>query len=149
MIPGYPDKHGDFTMKVGIPSALPYVIQASTNLMDWQPIFTNEVPGWLNFTDYCSTNYPCAFIACPGRRRLNLRNYLRREWSVGAFRMHVDGTAGQPWAIQISADLVNWTSVFTNQSGGRWILLMLAPQIRPAGLPGRAHPSGAARLHGA
>jgi len=119
MIPGYPDKHGDFTMKVGIPSALPYVIQASTNLMDWQPIFTNEVPGWLNFTDYCSTNYPLRFyrMSWPAPAQ---PPQLSAPGMVGggAFRMHVDGTAGQPWAIQISADLVNWTSVFTNQSGG-------------------------------
>jgi hypothetical protein len=32
--------------------------------------------------------------------------------------MHVDGTLGQPWAVQMSTDLVYWASVFTNQQGG-------------------------------
>ena len=95
MTPGSPDKSGAFTMEVGIPSTLPYVIQASTNLMDWQPIFTNNVsPGLLDFTDYDSTNYPARFY--------------RMTWPVpdqppqlsapeitgsGAFQMHVDSVA--------------------------------------------------------
>ena len=41
-----PDKSGAFTMQVGIPSTLPYVILASTNLVNWQAIFTNNTaPG--------------------------------------------------------------------------------------------------------
>ena len=62
MTPGGLDKNGAFTMEVGIPSTLPYVILASTNLMNWQPIFTNSAaPGLLDFTDYDSTNYPARF----------------------------------------------------------------------------------------
>ncbi len=120
MTPGSPDKSGAFTMEVGIPSTLPYVIQASTNLTDWQPIFTNNVsPGLLDFTDYDSTNYPARFY--------------RMTWPIpdqppelsmpeitnsGAFQMHVDSVAGLPWAIQVSTNLVDWASIFTNQSGG-------------------------------
>ena len=119
MTPGRPDKNGAFTMEVGIPSTLAYVILASTNLLDWQPIFTNDVPGLLNFTDYDSTNYRMRFY--------------RMTWSVpdqppqlsaprivgpGTFQMHVDSTPGQPWAVQVSTDLVYWVSVFTNQLGG-------------------------------
>ena len=119
MTPGRPDKNGAYTMEVGIPSTLAYVILASTNLLDWQPIFTNDVPGLLNFTDYDSTNYPMRFY--------------RMTWPVpdqlpqlsapgivgpGTFQMHVDSTPGQPWAVQVSTDLVYWVSVFTNQLGG-------------------------------
>ena len=119
MTPGRPDKNGAFTMEVEIPSTLAYVILASTNLLDWQPIFTNNVPGLLNFTDYDSTNYPTRFY--------------RMTWPVpdqpprlsapgmagpGTFQMHVDSTPGQPWAVQVSTNLVNWVSVFTNQPGG-------------------------------
>jgi uncharacterized protein (TIGR03790 family) len=119
MTPGRPDKNGAYTMEVGIPSTLAYVILASTNLLDWQPIFTNDVPGLLNFTDYDSTNYRMRFY--------------RMTWPVpdqppqlsapgivgpGTFQMHVDSTPGQPWAVQVSTDLVYWVSVFTNQLGG-------------------------------
>ncbi len=114
------DKNGAFTMAVGIPGPLPYVILASTNLMNWQPIFTNNAPpGLLDFTDYDSINYPVRFY--------------RMSWpapdqppqlsapiitGAGAFQMHVDSTPGLPWAVQTSTDLVDWTSVFTNQAGG-------------------------------
>ena len=119
MTPGSPDKNGAYRMEVGIPSTLAYVILASTNLLDWQPIFTNDMPGLLNFTDYDSTNYRMRFY--------------RMTWPVpdqppqlsapgmvgpGTFQMHVDSTPGQPWAVQISTNLVSWASVFTNQSGG-------------------------------
>src|ERR1035437_4589667 len=119
MTPGRPDKNGAFRMEVGIPSTLAYVILASTNLLDWQPIFTNDVPGLLYFTDYHSTNYRMRFY--------------RMTWPVpdqppqlsaprivgpGTFQMHVDSTPGQPWAVQVSTNLVYWVSVFTNQLGG-------------------------------
>lgn len=119
MMPGPPDKHGNFTMKVGIPAAEAYVIQASTNLIDWQPIFTNSTPGWLNFTDNASASYPMRFyrMAWPGSvqpPQLTGPGFL----GGGTFGMHVDGVVGQPWAIQTTADLVHWTTLFTNQSGG-------------------------------
>jgi hypothetical protein len=106
-------------MAVGIPSTLPYVILASTNLMNWQPIFTNGVPGLLNFIDYDSINYPTRFY--------------RMTWPVpnqppqlsapgivgpGAFQIHVAGVPGLPWGVQTSSNLVDWTPVFTNQLGG-------------------------------
>jgi len=119
MIPGGRGKSGGFTMEVGIPSALPYVIQASTDLVSWLPIFTNVVPGLLNFTDFDATNFPARFY--------------RMTWPIpdqpailsapgvagnGAFQMHVDSVPGLPWAIQVSTDLINWASVSTNQAGG-------------------------------
>ncbi len=119
MTPSGLNKNGAFTMEVEIPSTLPYVILASTNLFNWQPILTNDVPGLLNFTDYDSTNY---------RQR-----FYRMTWPVpdqpprlsaptnagpGTFQMHVDSTPGQPWAVQISTNLISWVSVFTNQLGG-------------------------------
>jgi len=120
MTPLQPGKSGAFTMEVGIPSALPYVIQASTNLVNWLSIYTNNVPpGLLNFTDYDSTNYPARFY--------------RITWQVpdqppelsapgiagsGAFQMHVNSMSGLTWAVQVSTNLVDWRSVFTNQLGG-------------------------------
>jgi len=118
MIPGSPDKSGAFTMQVEIPSTLPYVIQASTNLLDWLPIFTNVVPGLLNFTDFDATNYPVRFY--------------RMTWPVpdqppilsapgivnGEFQMNVESVPGLPYAILSSSNLVNWVPVLTNQPGG-------------------------------
>ena len=119
MLPGRPGTSGAFTMAAGIPSALPYVILASTNLMDWLPIYTNSVPGLLNFTDFDSTNYPARFyrMTWPDADQpteLSAPQFV----GSGTFQLHVDSVAGLPWAIQTSPDLVNWMSIFTNQLGG-------------------------------
>jgi uncharacterized protein (TIGR03790 family) len=119
MTPGRPDNNGAFRMEVGIPSTLAYVILASTNLLDWQPIFTNDVPGLLNFTDYDSTNYRMRFyrMTWPMSDQPPQLSAPRMV-GPGTFQMHVDSAPGQPWAVQVSTNLVNWVSVFTNQPGG-------------------------------
>ncbi len=120
MMPMSPGESGAFTMQVGIPSTLPYVILASTNMVNWQAIFTNNTaPGLLDFVDYDSTNYPARFYRMswptPDQPpQLSAPGFA----GPGAFQMHVAGMPGEPWAVQSSTDLVNWTSVFTNQSGG-------------------------------
>ena len=118
MTPGRPDKNGAYTMEVEIPSTLAYVILASTNLMAWQPIFTNDSPGLLNFTDYDSTNYPMRFYRMTWPVPDQPPQLSAPSVGPGTFQMYVDSTPGQPWAVQVSTNLVNWTSVFTNKPGG-------------------------------
>ena len=119
MIPGRPDQSGNFTMQVEIPGTLPYVIQASTNLLDWLPIFTNAVPGLLSFIDYDATNHPARFyrMTWPVSDQppsLSAPNFA----GSGAFQMHVDSVPGLPCAMQVSTNLVDWASISTNQPGG-------------------------------
>ena len=119
MIPVGPDKNGVFQMELEIPSTLPYVITASTNLLDWLPIWTNWVPGLVEFQDPDSTNYAARFY--------------RMTWPVagqppavsvpgitvdGAFQMHVESVPGLPCAILNSSNLVDWVPVLTNELGG-------------------------------
>jgi uncharacterized protein (TIGR03790 family) len=119
MTPGPPNKSGAFTMQVGIPSTQTYYILASTNLLTWQPIYTNTVPGLLNFTDLGSTNYPERFY----RISWTLPNQPPQlsppvTAGAGAVQMQVSSMTGQPCAIQVTTDLVHWVSIFTNQTGG-------------------------------
>jgi uncharacterized protein (TIGR03790 family) len=119
MTPGSMNKNEVYTMQVGIPSTLPYVIMASTNLINWQPIFTNDVPGLLNFADTDSINFPQRFyrMSWPSP---NQPPQLSAPAVVGSgmYQIHADCIAGQTWALQTSTDLVNWYAVFTNQPGG-------------------------------
>jgi uncharacterized protein (TIGR03790 family) len=119
MIPGRPDTNGAFTMEVEIPSTLPYVIQASTNFVNWLPIYTNFVPGLLYFSDYDASNYSARFyrMTWPGADQPSELSAPQFVGS-GTFQLHVDSVPGLPWAIQVSTDLVDWVSIFTNQPGG-------------------------------
>jgi uncharacterized protein (TIGR03790 family) len=118
MTPGPPNRSGAFTMAVALPAALPYVVLASTNLSNWQPILTNDTPGLLSFTDWDSTNYPARFywISWPAPRapQVSAPELLADPF----FQMQVAGVGGEAWTVQISTDLVNWVSIFTNQNGG-------------------------------
>lgn len=117
MTPGLPNRSGAYTMDVNIPSNLPYVILASTNLFNWQPIFTNDIAGLLSFTDWDSTNYPARFyrMSWPESEPPQVS---APETLDGVFQMQVTGVSGAPWAVQVSTNLLNWISVFTNQAGG-------------------------------
>ncbi len=117
MMAGSRNRSGAYTMTVDIPTALPYVVRASTNLLSWQPIFTNDTPGVLNFTDWGSTNFPTRFYQmswpAPGPPQVSAPLMVG-----GAFRMQVSGTPSEPWVVQNSTNLVDWISIFTNQAGG-------------------------------
>jgi uncharacterized protein (TIGR03790 family) len=120
MVPVGLNRMGAFTMKVGIPTPMPYVILASTNLESWQPIFTNDLsPGLLDFSDPDTAAYPLRFyrMTWPSADQPPQLSGAGIN-GAGAFEMHVDDPPGLPWAIQTSSDLVNWTSVYTNELGG-------------------------------
>ena len=118
MTPAEPNRSGAYTMQVSIPTKLQYVVQASTNLLNWEPIFTNDdAPGVLNFTDWDSTNYPARFYRTSWTETAPPQ-VSAPETLAGTFQMQVAGVTGAPWAIQVSTDLLNWTSIFTNQAGG-------------------------------
>ncbi len=119
MTPG-PPKNGAFTMQVGIPGSQMYYILASTNLLTWQIIYTNTVPGLLNFTDFGSTNYPARFYRIAWTVLPNQPPQLSPPVKVGAgaVQVQISSLAGQPCAVQVTTDLVHWVSVFTNQLGG-------------------------------
>ncbi|HTV43667.1 MAG TPA: TIGR03790 family protein [Candidatus Sulfotelmatobacter sp.] len=112
------NRSGALTLQAGIPSTLPYVVLASTNLSDWEPIVTNDVPGLFNFTDWDSTNYPARFYRMAWPNPNQPLQVSGPEFTGSGFQMSVDGVSGEAWAVQTSTDLVNWISVFTNQAGG-------------------------------
>jgi uncharacterized protein (TIGR03790 family) len=120
MTPEEPNREGAYTMKVGIPNSVPYVILASTNLLNWQPIFTNDTPGLSTFTDWDSTNYASRFyeMSWPAPQTPQVS---APQMVAGGFQLFVTATIGEPWAVQMSTDLVNWVSLFTNQAGGTMI----------------------------
>lgn len=110
---------GRFAMDVEMPSTMPYVIYAATNLTDWQPILTNSVPGLLRFEDIDSTNYSSRFYSVGGPNASQPPQLSHPLVDgVGAFRMQVTSVAGLPCAVEATTNFLDWEPVLTNQGGG-------------------------------
>ena len=119
MIPVRPDRGSAFTMDVEVPSTLPYVILASTNLQNWLPIFTNSISGLLHFNDFDAATDPVRFYRMTWPQTGQPPELSAPQMTgSGTFEMHVNGVPGLPWAIQTSTNLVDWASILTNLPGG-------------------------------
>lgn len=110
---------GDFRLELEIPTALPYAIQASTNLANWVEIGTNTIAGLRDFVDVDSTNHARRFYRVVGPRpdqppMLTLLG-LTNGRSLG---LRLESLPGQPCALLTSSNLTDWFSLFTNQTGG-------------------------------
>lgn len=113
------DRNGAFQLHVDIASTLPYVIEASTNLIDWVPVATNAAGGLLDFADTNVSNYGNRFYRV-GEFVPNPQPILSLSVNTngGNLDLHVQASTKQPYAIEISSDLAQWTTIFTNQLGG-------------------------------
>src|SRR5579884_380088 len=113
------DRNGAFQLHVDIASTLPYVIEASTNLLNWAPVFTNIAGGLLDFADANRSNYPKRFYRV-GEFVPNPQPILSLSvnTNAGNLDLHVVASNKQPYAIEISSNLAQWTPIFTNLPGG-------------------------------
>lgn len=119
MIPIGTDREGLYRMQVEIPTALNYIIQATTNLTDWSPIFTNALPGLLDFHDIDSTNYSRRFYRVMGPvPDQPPKISVLAVTNGGPFRLRMESQVGQPAAVLVSTNQIDWTAAETNQSGG-------------------------------
>ena len=110
---------GAFQLNCTFPTALPYTISVSTNLVDWQPLLTNVLPGFASIFDAGASNYPLRFYRAGWP--LNRRPMLTSKGLLnGVFNLHVDALPGFPYLLQSSSDLMNWSAVSTNSLGGTW-----------------------------
>jgi uncharacterized protein (TIGR03790 family) len=123
---------GAFALQIGFPTTLPYVIQASTNLAEWQPVLTNCSAGLINLIDADAKNYPSRFYRAswPSDRRPRL-TASGNSFDNG-FNLHLDGVPSLAYAIQTSTNLVDWVPVATNLSGGAMDFVDMAATNFPA-----------------
>ena len=115
-VPASPD---GFRMQVEIPTALNYVIQATTNFLDWLPIFTNTHPGVFDFRDGERSNYAQRYYRVVGPvpdqpPKLSSPTIT----NGGSFRVRMESQPGQPATLLVSTNQLNWTPIETNQTGG-------------------------------
>ena len=119
ILPASPDNSGIYRMQVEIPTALNYVIQATTNLVEWSPIFTNTQPGLFDFRDWDSTNYSRRFYRVVGPvPDLPPKLSAPSLTNGGAFRLRMESQIGQPATILVSSNQLDWIPAETNTAGG-------------------------------
>jgi hypothetical protein len=112
---------GGFTFTVNNTAGSPYVVEASTNLINWVAIGTNSAP--FTFTDINSSQFSRRFYKVilesayvpqisgtkPASPALGAYRY-----ESGAFSFNLTGTTGSLYVVETSTNLVGWVPVLTN-----------------------------------
>ena len=114
-----PASDNRFRMQMEIPTPLKYTIEASTNLTQWQPIFTNLLSGRIDFTDPDSTNYSRRFYRIRGPvpnqpPKISLTGVTNGT----SISLRLESLEGQPSAIVASTNQSDWSGMITNLAGG-------------------------------
>jgi len=145
------DSAAGFRMHLETAPGVPFVVQASTNFLNWLPIATNLLGGEQDFFDADALVYPQRFyraIAADTHPRLSL------NLAAGGSRMalHVQSDTSVPYAVQVSTNLFDWFLFATNagsadfldlpvQAGGSGFYRALLQPALPAAAALTAQPS--------
>jgi hypothetical protein len=107
--------NGGFQVHFDALAGVPYVVQASTNLVVWENIFVSPSGGPLDFIDADSKKFPQRFYrALP---RLIPAATVMAPAAGDRFRMHIEGDGSQAYVVQSSTDMVTWKDVYTSLYG--------------------------------
>ena len=108
------------TLHVEAASALPCLVEISTNLTDWTGVFTNQAGAPMDYLDSQASNVPCRFyravLLSPSPTPAQVTP-LNLPATNGAL-LRVDG-AVRPYIVWASNDQVTWVPIFTNLLAGR------------------------------
>ena len=122
-----PETNRQFNFTVTGTPGLEYVVEASTNLIDWSPVLTKASP--FTFVDSDMAKYPQRFF----RTKAADSNFpavtanatvvpavaatlSTATLSGGNFGINISGTPGAKYVVQASTNLMDWISVQTNAS---------------------------------
>jgi uncharacterized protein (TIGR03790 family) len=107
---------GGFQLRVESPNAAPYILAASTNLVQWTALATNLAGSTLLFEDSAAPTFPRRFYrATVLPQPAPDASIALVNQSANGTLFRVDGASG-PFMIQASTDLAHWTAIYTNLS---------------------------------
>lgn len=92
-----------------------YVVQASTNLVDWEDLQFNPAGGVLDLIDTDAQNFPARFYRA--KPLLLAPSFaVSTATATDRFRVRVEGLS-VPYVVQGTTDFLNWTDVYTSFYG--------------------------------
>ncbi|HEX5218715.1 MAG TPA: TIGR03790 family protein [Verrucomicrobiae bacterium] len=111
--------NGGFRLMFGSTRDTPATLYASSDLSQWQPVYTNFPGGLMEFVDTDAGLFPKRFyrLAVPAHLQPPQLTLLGRNPS-GEFRVRATGLPGRPYLLQASPDLRVWSDILTNLTGG-------------------------------
>jgi len=110
-------QNGSFGFSVNGQAGAQYVVEASTNLVNWVRMATNTVP--FAFTDPDSAKYPQRFYRSRPLSEIiaataALDSLTQAGMAGGLFSFTVNGETGTQYVVEASTNLVNWVRMATN-----------------------------------
>jgi hypothetical protein len=110
---------GQFSFSVSGTSGFEYAVEASTNLVNWVVLGTNTAPfifvdpnaGQFKHRFYRAIYAPNVIFTLPPTAGVLTSAFANAS---GQFSFTVSGTAGYPYAVEASTNLVNWIILGTN-----------------------------------
>jgi hypothetical protein len=109
---------GQFSFTISGVAGNPYVIEASTNLINWEPIFTNVAPFTfaIPVDSQSSGRFFRADYSAALDPKVSLATLTSAGQTNGQFSFVVSGMAGYSYAVEASTNLVDWVTVTNSVS---------------------------------
>jgi hypothetical protein len=119
------NSNGQFSFTLSGAAGNSYVIEASTDLVNWSPVFTNVAP--FTFTIPINSQYSQQFFRAYGATNTAAPNSTVSPATTpavltsaaqinGQFSFTVSGVPGSQYIVEASTNLVDWSEVATNLS---------------------------------
>jgi hypothetical protein len=103
---------GQFGLSVTGVAGNQYVVQSSTNLINWVVLQTNTAP--FNFIDINTAGFSRRFFRVSPVSAVVTTPPTSTFVSGGQFGLTITGVSGNQYVVEASTDLINWIAVQTN-----------------------------------
>ncbi|PWU14751.1 MAG: hypothetical protein C5B50_16650 [Verrucomicrobia bacterium] len=119
---GFDSGHTAFHWHIETAPGVPFVVLASTNLLDWSPVATNLLGGVQDFSDQAAASYPQRFFRVSAADQHPALG-LAPDSTGTNLALHVQSQTSQAYTLYTSTNLWDWIPIATNQAGGCFDLL--------------------------
>jgi hypothetical protein len=110
--------NGQFSLNVAGSSGQQYVVESSSDLVHWLPVFTNATPFTFVVTNTVAQSrlfYRAVFLTQIDNTSARLTQPQNTNQSTNnLFNFTVIGLSGRNYIVQTSTDLINWSPIYTN-----------------------------------